>query len=385
MIYFDNAATTLAKPPGVLTAVQQALGSFGAAGRGAHTASLAAGRAIYKARERVAWLLGAPSPQRVAFCANATEALNIVLSSLARPGSHALTTAAAHNSILRPLYRQAERGARMSILPVAADGSIDYAAFADLFEADTNLAVVTHNSNVTGDVYDIARMAEICHAHGALLAVDAAQTAGILPLDMAEMGIDILVFTGHKGLYGIQGTGGLCLAEGVELEPLVVGGSGLHSFDHQHPTLMPERLEAGTANAHGLAALAAGCDYLIEVGVAEVRSQSLVLARHFEAGARRIPGVRIYGGQADVQRSPIVALNVGSEDSAAISDRLDMEYGICTRPGVHCAPLMHEALGTAEQGAVRFSFSHLNTVAEVDKALAALEQVSQTRKRSRCS
>ena len=251
MIYLDNAATTMRKPPEVVRAVTGALQSFGGAGRGAHGAALAAGMAVYEAREALARLFDAPSPGQVAFCANATEALNVAIAGLLRPGDHAITTAASHNSVLRPLYRARAAGASLSVLPVAPDGSIDADAFEALFRPETRLVVATHASNVTGDVYDVARLARISHAHGALFCLDAAQTAGVLPVRMGGMGLDLVAFTGHKSLYGPQGTGGLVVAEGVEVPPFKVGGSGVRSFDEEHPRRLPESLEAGTLNAHG--------------------------------------------------------------------------------------------------------------------------------------
>ena len=376
MIYFDNAATTMNKPPEVVAAVVDALQSFGGVGRGVHGASLSAGMAVFEARDAVSRLFGAPSAARVAFCMNATEALNIAIAGLLGPGERAVTTAASHNSVLRPLYRARARGADVAVLPVAPDASIDYGELEALLEQPTKLLVATHASNVTGDVYDIERMARLAHAHGALFLADVAQTAGIVPLDMGAMGLDLVAFTGHKSLYGPQGTGGLCVAEGIEVPPFKVGGSGIKSYDEEHPSAMPESLEAGTLNGHGIAGLAAGIAYLERVGIPEVAARTSALVERFEAGARGIEGVRILGGHGGIGRCGIVALNVDDADSAAVSDALSAGYGICTRAGAHCAPLMHRALGTEGQGAVRFSFSHLNTADEVDEGLRALAQVA---------
>lgn len=364
------------KPPEVVAAVMDALQSFGGVGRGVHGASLSAGMAVFEARDAVSRLFGAPSAARVAFCMNATEALNTAIAGLLGPGERAVTTAASHNSVLRPLYRARARGADVAVLPVAPDASIDYGELEALLEQPTKLLVATHASNVTGDVYDIERMARLAHAHGALFLADVAQTAGIVPLDMGAMGLDLVAFTGHKSLYGPQGTGGLCVAEGIEVPPFKVGGSGIKSYDEEHPSAMPESLEAGTLNGHGIAGLAAGIAYLERMGIPEVAARTSALVERFEAGARGIEGVRILGGHGGIDRCGIVALNVGDADSAAVSDALSAGYGICTRAGAHCAPLMHRALGTEGQGAVRFSFSHLNTADEVDEGLRALAQVA---------
>ena len=379
MIYFDNAATTQLKPPGVAEAVVRAIGSFGGVGRGVHEASLDAGMTVFSARQKLSDLFGGPGPKQVAFALNATEALNIAIGGLLRPGDHAVTTAASHNSVLRPLFRAEDAGdAEVTVVPIGADGSLDYGAFEASFKPNTRLAVVTHASNLTGDVYDIARLADIAHAHGALLVVDAAQTAGIVPIDMASQGLDVVCFTGHKSLFGPQGTGGLCVAEGVEVAPLAVGGSGTHSYDRAHPAFMPERLEAGTLNAHGIAGLLAGLSYIEDKGVGCIRDETLALATRFEEGVRGIGGVRLYGGGTGA-RTGIVALNIADADSSLIADLLNTAYGICTRAGAHCAPLMHEALGTDQQGAVRFSFSHFNTESEVDAGIAAIAALAQDR------
>lgn len=376
MIYLDNAATTMSKPAQVVDAVVDAMRTFGGVGRGVHASALQADTVVYRARLAIAELLGAPDASRVAFASNATEALNTAIAGLLDAGDHAITTAASHNSVLRPLYRLRDAGTiELDIAPIAADGSLDYDALEALFKPSTRLVVVTHASNLTGDVYDIKRIARMAHAHGARFVVDAAQTAGTWPIDMGDQGLDVVAFTGHKGLFGPQGTGGLCVAKGVDVRPLKVGGSGVHSFDEQHPTFMPERLEAGTLNAHGIAGLGAGVSFILEQGIEEVCRHDRRLAERFREEAAAIPGVRILGGGAD-GRCAIVALNVGEVDSGEVAFLLNSEFGVCTRAGAHCAPLMHEALGTVEQGAVRFSFSYLNTDEEVELALAALRAIA---------
>lgn len=377
MIYFDNAATTMTKPPEVAEAVARAINTFGGVGRGAHDAALSADLMVYRARTQIAKLFNGPDAKNVAFGLNVTEALNIVICGLLHEGDHALTTAASHNSVLRPLMRKhEEEGVGLSIAPIRPDGSLDYDAYEASFQPNTKLVVVTHASNLTGDVYDIARMAKAAHGHGALFVIDAAQTAGVVPIDMQAQGIDIVCFTGHKSLYGPQGTGGLCLGEGVEIPAFKEGGTGVHSYDLRQPDFMPEHLEAGTLNAHGIAGLSAGLDYIEKHGVEAIGAKAEQLAERFEAGVRDFPGVCILGGHADVGRTGIVALNVGDVDSGVVSDELSHRYEICTRPGAHCAPLMHRALGTDQQGAVRFSFSHFNTEEEVDAGIAAMKEIA---------
>ncbi len=377
MIYFDNAATTMMKPPAVAQAVARAIGEFGGVGRGVHAASLDAGMQVFQARTRIAQLLGAPSAKRVAFTLNVTESLNLAVAGLLHEGDHAITTAASHNSVLRPLYRkQDEEGVGLDILPVAPDASIDYEAYERLFRPNTRLVVATHASNLTGDVYDVARMAAIAHDHGALFVLDAAQTAGSVPTDMGALGVDILCFTGHKSLFGPQGTGGLCIAEGVDVPALKEGGTGMHSYDRRQPDFYPEHLEAGTLNGHGIAGLSAGVAFIQEVGVEEIHRKTLVLADRFEEAVAGIDGVAIYGGHGGVDRTGIVTLNIGDVDSGVVSDLLNSAYGICTRAGAHCAPLMHQALGTEAPGAVRFSFGYFNTEEEIDEGIRAVREIA---------
>ena len=380
MIYLDNAATTMHKPACVVRAVADAMSQFGGVGRGVHPASVAAGMAVYRARAAVAQLLGAPGASSVAFTNNATMALNIAIDGLLAPGQRALTTAASHNSVLRPLFRLRDRsGCAVDVAPILPDGSLDFDAYAALLEREPALVVATHASNLTGDVYDVRRMCEMAHATGAKFVLDAAQTAGSYPLDMAEIGADVVCFTGHKSLLGPQGTGGLCVADGVEIVPLLEGGSGTHSYDERHPLFMPERLEAGTLKAHGIAGLAAGIGYIEgELGGATgVHERAGGLANAFAAAVAGAPGVKVYGRSSACDHGSIVALNIGAADSAEVADRLANDYDICVRAGAHCAPLMHKALGTQEQGAVRFSFAAANTLAEVEAAAAAVREIAE--------
>lgn len=376
MIYFDNAATTMRKPDEVVEAVCAAMTSFGGPGRGSHKAALDASMAVFDARRSIAELLDAPSAKNVSFAMNATMALNIAIEGVLHDGEAALTTAASHNSVLRPLARaRDERGCEMRVAPILPDGSLDWQRFEQLLDG-ASVVAVTHASNVTGDVYDVARMCEMAHEQGSIFILDAAQTAGAWPVSFKQLRADIVCFTGHKGLYGPQGTGGLIVADGIEVRPLLEGGSGVHSYDERHPRFMPEALEAGTANAHGLCGLAAGAKYISRLGVDAVQEKVATLAYTLAEGARRIPGIRVYGC-AQNERCGIVALNVGDLDSGAVSDALFSDYGICTRPGAHCAPLMHKALGTQNQGVVRFSLGLTNTPDEVEFALKALEEISE--------
>lgn len=377
MIYLDNAATTLHKPPQVMDAVVRAMTAMGNAARGAHGGALEAARTVYNTRVKLARLFGCPRPDHVIFTANSTEALNIAISGLIRPGDHVITTDCEHNSVLRPLYRLEEGGAALDVVPADRLGRVAYEDLEALLRPDTRAVVCTHASNLTGNVLDIARIGEMARRRGALLIVDASQTAGALPIDMEAMGIDVLCFTGHKGLMGPQGTGGLCVRPGVEIEPWKVGGSGVHSYDRRQPREYPTRLEAGTLNGHGIAGLSAALDFLQEVGLEAIEAKERALMDRFYQAVSAMDGVTVYGDFSQARRSAIVALNIRDYDSAAVSDELSETYGIATRPGAHCAPRMHQALGTTDRGAVRFSFSWFNTQEEVDEAIRAGGQLAE--------
>lgn len=376
MIYLDNAATTLHKPPQVVKAVADALQSMGNSARGTHAGSMAASHTVYDTRVKLAKLFGCPRTDRVAFTANVTEALNIAVNGLIGRGDHVITTDCEHNSVLRPLYRLAdEQGVEVSFVPADKQGNLDYDAFERLMQPHTRAIVCTHASNLTGNLTDLARVSAVAKAHDVLLIVDAAQTAGAYPIDMTELGIDVLCFTGHKGLMGPQGTGGLCVREGLTLRHWKVGGSGVQSYSRTHPTQMPTCLEAGTLNSHGIAGLSAALDFIAEVGVGAIHDRETALMRRFYEGVKDVPGITVYGDFSRL-RMAIVTLNIGDYESGAVSDALSEEYGIATRPGAHCAPRMHQALGTEQQGAVRFSFSWFNTEQEIDAAIQAVRELA---------
>ena len=378
MIYLDNAATTLHKPPQVAEAVLHAMTTMGNAARGAHSGALEASRTVFGTREKLARLFACQRADHVVFTANSTEALNIAISGLIHKGDHVISTDCEHNSVLRPLYRlEEERGVALDFVPADRQGLVDYADFERLMRPDTRAVVCTHCSNLTGNILDIGRIAGIAHSRGVLLIVDASQTAGTMPIDMQALGVDVLCFTGHKGLMGPQGTGGLCIRPDVEIDPWKVGGSGVHSYDRHQPKEYPTRLEAGTLNSHGIAGLSAALDVILERGVADIQRAEHALMQRFYDGVRGISGVTVYGDFSAPERGAIVALNIRDYDSSAVSDELAVTYGIATRPGAHCAPRMHAALGTTEQGAVRFSFSCYNTEQEVDAAIAAVRAIAE--------
>ena len=377
MIYLDHAATSLPKPEPVVMAVTAAMNCLGNSGRGAHSASLGASRMIYETREALSDFLGGDGPEQVVFTPNATAALNTVIQGILNPGDRAVTTAMEHNSVLRPLYRMEKQGVSLCVVPADEKGRLSMERLEQELKPGTKALFCTHASNVTGNVNDLKTIGTMCRDRGILFVADVSQSAGILPIDMKEMAIDILCFTGHKGLLGPQGTGGICVRKGVFVRPLIVGGSGILSYSREHPAQMPVALEAGTLNGHGIAGLQAALTYIREQGQDILRKKELELMWYFYDQVSRLSQVTVYGdfSSREALRTPVVSLNIGEEDSGWAAGELAERYGIQTRAGAHCAPLMHEALKTWDRGAVRFSFSHLNTRKEAEMAVYAVEQL----------
>lgn len=377
MIYMDNAATTMHKPQEVIDAVVKAMSSMGNAGRGTNEASLSASRIIYDTREKLCHLFGAENPRQIVFTGNSTESLNIAIKGILNSGDHVVTTMLEHNSVLRPLYEMEKCGVELTIVGSNESGILNMEDIEAVMRPNTKMIVCTNGSNLTGNYIKVEMVAEIAHRYGAVIVVDASQTAGVFPIDVQKMHIDVLCFTGHKGLLGPQGTGGMYVREGLEIRPLKSGGSGVQTYAKTHPHEMPTALEAGTLNGHGIAGLHGALTYLKKTGIDQIRKREQELMWKFYEGVKDIDNVKVYGDFSSDSRCAIVALNIGDYDSSEVSDELLTVYNISTRPGGHCAPLMHEALGTVEQGAVRFSFSHYNTDEEVDAAIAAVRELAR--------
>lgn len=376
MIYLDNAATTMRKPQEVIDAVMLAMGSMGNAGRGVNDASLSASRLIYDTRERLCRMFGGTDPRQVVFTCNSTESLNIAIRGLLNPGDHVITTMLEHNSVLRPLYDLEAKGTSLTIIESDRSGNFDIEDMKKAVRPETKMIVCTNGSNLTGNYVELKPIGEFARERGILFVVDASQTAGVFPINVEEMKIDVLCFTGHKGLLGPQGTGGMYVREGVNIRPLKAGGTGVQTYSKSQPVQMPTALEAGTLNGHGIAGLHAALGYIEEHGIDAIRKREQELMRRFYEGVKDIENVTVYGDFDTMDRCAIVTLNIGDYDSSEVSDELLTGYGISTRSGGHCAPLMHKALGTVEQGAVRFSFSHYNTDEEVDAAVKAVRELA---------
>lgn len=378
IIYFDNAATTIWKPPAVIEAVVHAMQGVGNAGRGFNDAHISADRILHQARTTIGSLFNAKNPRQIAFTKNATEALNIIIKGFLQAGDHVVTTYMEHNSVLRPLYLlQKNFGLEISFCPLNPKGVIEISQLENLIKSNTKAIIINHASNVTGEVNDLQKISTICLKHNIHLIVDASQTAGLLPIDVQALNISALAFTGHKSLLGPQGTGGIYTT--IPLKPFIVGGTGVKTFSPEQPDIMPTLLEAGTQNVHGLAGLIAGIDYIKTQGLATIRNRSLDLAKLFYEGIKDIPRIKIYGNVdcSEVEfysRLPIISLNIGKISSGILSQFLADKYEIYTRSGGHCAPLLHKSFGTVEQGMVRFSFSHQNTEEEVKIAIQAIRE-----------
>ena len=375
MIYLDNAATTRIKPKVVVEAVAEALTTLGNAERGTHSASLGASRTVFSTRMKLAKFFNAEGPSNIVFTMNATESLNIAIKGILEKGDAVITTCLEHNSVLRPLYQLRDEGVELSFVSADKLGRPNYEEFESLIKPNTKAIISTAGSNLTGNLVDIKRVGEIAKKHGLIFVVDASQTAGVFPIDVKALNIDILCFTGHKGLLGPQGTGGLYVRDGVDVKPYLSGGTGVQTYNEHQPAEMPTRLEAGTLNGHGLAGLDAAIDYINEYGMQTIHDKEMSLMWRFYNGVKDIEGVKIYGDFDAKDRCPIVSINLSDYESGTVSDELANRFEIATRPGGHCAPLMHKALGTVDQGAVRFSFSHFNTEEEVDTAINAVRML----------
>ncbi len=379
MIYLDNAATTWPKPPIVIAAMNRFLRQCGAnPGRSGHRLSIEAARLLFDLRCRIADLFGADDPLAVVFTKNATEAINLVLFGFLSPGDHVITSVMEHNSVLRPLRFLEERGVAVTRLEGSDDGSIDPEEVVRAVSKDTKLIVLNHASNVSGTLLDAATIGRIARERGLFFALDAAQTAGCFPIDMRKMKIDFLIFTGHKSLYGPQGTGGLCLSHRVRdrLRPLLYGGTGSLSDSDIQPDFLPDRFESGTLNVVGLLGLAAGVDFVARSEIATIRNHEIALTENLWGRLADISGVLLFGPRDSSRRTAIVSFNVDGIECSEVAAILDERYSIMCRAGLHCAPLAHRRLGTYPQGTVRFSMGFFNTADEIEIAATAIAQIA---------
>lgn len=380
MIYFDNAATSWPKPPVVSEAMTRFINNIGAnPGRSGHRLSVDAARSIYHARQAVAGFFNASDPMRVTFGHNITEALNLALRGLLGSGDHVITSSMEHNAVMRPLRWLESQGVALTIVPCSPQGFLDPADIEKAICPETKLIVLNHASNVTGGLLPVSEAGRIARKHGLLLLVDSAQTAGAIPIDMQADNIDLLAFTGHKSLLGPTGTGGLILGERVAddaIQPLILGGTGSRSEEEQQPDFLPDRFESGTANTAGLAGLSASLQWLHERGANNIRQHEVALTTQLIRGLQNIPGVTVYGGGDAELQTATVSFNINHLAPSAVGMRLDAEYGILCRVGLHCAPAAHRTLGTFPDGTLRFGLGVFNNTKEVEQVLQAVTQLA---------
>lgn len=372
MIYFDNSATTLMKPPEVAQAVQHAINHFGNAGRSFYDAVQLSNREIFKTRSEIAKLVGLDAPLNVAFTASATESLNLVIGGLVDKADGVVTTVTEHNSVLRPLYL---KGCDLRFIDCDDAGKLSLDSFAKQIDSRTKVLVCTHGSNVTGNVTDAKALYGMCKANGITMVLDISQTFGAIPVDI-DMA-DVFCFTGHKGLYGPQGTGGVIVNGNIDFRVVKTGGAGVNSFDKLQSAEMPDVFETGTLNAHGIYGLQKGVHFINETGIDAIHAKEMRLLKRFLDGISKMDRIQVYGDLSAENRLAVVSLNMKGLSSSELAERLWEDHGIATRAGSHCAPLLHERFGTVECGMVRFSFSYFNTEEEIEKGVSALDAIAK--------
>lgn len=377
MIYFDNAATSWPKPAAVRSALDDYFGEGGGnPGRSGHRMSIRAAHIVEKAREELTEFFGAADPSRVVFTQNATHALNLALYGLLQPRDHVVTTSIEHNSVMRPLRHLESLGVELTVVPCTPEGMVDLNMMRAALRPGTRLLVTTHGSNVVGTLTPVAALASLARQQNILYLVDAAQTAGAIPIDVQAIGVDLLAFGGHKGLLGPTGTGGLYIRDGIMLAPLMRGGTGSDSAHEIQPDFLPDAYESGTLNVAGIAGLAAGVRFLSKIGIEAVMTHERTLVAQFLAAASQIPGIIVYGTRDPAQHCGVVSFNIAGAIPSEVGLILDQSFSIMARTGLHCAPSTHRTIGTFPVGTVRYSFGWFNTAAEVDVAMDALRQIA---------
>ena len=377
MIYLDNAATTFPKPSSVYKSVMRAMTVYGAnPGRGSHAMAIEGARIIYETRELLAELFNLDDPMRVIFTFNATDSLNIAIKGILNSGDHVVTTEMEHNSVLRPIKKLESSGVENTIVRCASDGTINLVDLESAIKDNTKLIVTTHVSNLTGTIFPAEEIGKICKKHNILYLLDASQSAGVLPIDIKKYNISFLAMPGHKGLLGPQGTGALLINSDMQIEKLKEGGTGSQSSSLEHPNFYPDKLEAGTHNLPGIAGLNAGLKYILNRGIESIYSHEKGLLDIFIAEMRKNPKIKIYGPESIEHRIGVVPINIDGMDSSEVADILDTEYKIAVRPGLHCAPLAHKAIGTEKLGAVRFGVGPFNKITDIMAAVDALNKIS---------
>ena len=378
IIYLDNAASTWPKPPAVKDMMAEAIEDYAAnPGRGGHTLAMKASKTVFRTRVQLSRLFGIQNPNNLFFYLNATQALNQAIKGFLKPGDHVISSSVEHNSVRRPIeFMRKTSQVEAAFIEPRDDHHFYVEDFSKAIRPNTRLLVVSHASNLTGVILPVAELGKLAKERGITFLVDASQSAGVLPIHVEEMHIDMLAFPGHKGLYGPQGTGGLYVHNDIDLVPLIHGGTGSQSEAIEQPTTRPDRYESGTVNTVGLAGLQAGVSFVMEKGVENIRQHEWDLVKQTIAQLQEIPGVQVYGPGIETERVGVVAFNVGEVDASEVSFILDQQYGIATRSGYHCTPLGHQTAGTEQRGAVRASFGIFNSSKDVKALIDAVKEIS---------
>lgn len=373
----DNAATSWPKPESVYRAVDHFNRRLGASpGRGSHRRSVISGQILLETRESLAGLFNIKDSSHIAFTVNVTEAINIALKGLLEPGDHVVISSMEHNAVVRPLHTLKDKGVEVTVVRCSPDGTLDPSLLEQALTLRTRLVCLLHASNITGTIMPVAEVGRIVRQKGILFMVDAAQSAGVLPVDVEEQNIDLLAFTGHKGLLGPQGTGGLYIRPGLDVRPLVEGGTGSQSERVDQPDFMPDRFESGTPNTPGIAGLNAGVQFIQETGMEKIRQHEQELTDALIQGLREIKGVILYGPCDSRRQTAVVSFNIEDRDCGEVSFLLDQKYGIQSRSGLHCAPLAHRTMGTLKRGACRLSPGFFNTMEDIHKVIKAVYEIA---------
>jgi cysteine desulfurase family protein len=378
MIYLDNAATTFPKPESTYQYIDKYMRNIAAnPGRGSHSMAIKSAEIIFSTREALAELFNIEDPMNIVFTKNCTESINVGIKGFLKKGDHVITTSMEHNSVLRPLSKMKEKGVEVSIVKGDEFGSINPQTIFNNITNKTKMIITTHASNLTGTIMPIKEIGEICKDNKLTYMVDAAQSAGILDIDIKECNIDMLAFPGHKGLYGPMGIGGLYLNPDLDLDTFIEGGTGSKSSEITQPLFMPDKFESGTPNLVGIAGLMGGLEFIKSIGTNNIRYKIQKMAHHFREAICSTWNIKIYGSKKAENNSGIVLVNIKGMDSAIVSNILDTEFQIATRPGLHCAPLAHKSIGTEDTGAVRFSLSSFTTIEDIEKASVALIKIAK--------
>lgn len=377
-IYLDNAATTWPKPEAVYAAVDNFNRNIGGnPGRGTTSFALGPASMVLETRELLAQLFNISDPLRISFTLNITEALNVALKGSLQPGDHLIISGMEHNAIVRPAFALAELGVEITVIPCSPEGLIDTQALVKGIKKNTKMVGLLHASNVTGTIQPIDKVGKICREHGVLFLVDSAQSAGVLPIDVQRQSIDILTFTGHKGLLGPQGTGGIYVRPGIDVKPLKEGGTGSQSHETKQPRCMPDCFESGTLNTPGIIGLRAGVEFILKQGIDTIRSHEQKLTEILWENMKKISGVKMYGPANVKDRTAVLSFTIGEMDSAYVSLLLEKEFGIATRAGLHCTPFAHRSIGTLQQGTCRLSPGFFNTEDEMEEVIKAIATIAK--------